>query len=195
MEGHLSGCSVASGAGRCADGDSGDDAIVIIQATYDGGLESASGDEMEAFEIYFGGRLENVFTHTRARRPFGLSACSTPASQQVTLLTACWSLVLCKDLLRHGLHRWGLALSPSNSASRVSLSFQGTVGRAEFFRCWQPAVNLSGRAGVELEGALLGVWTDPQHLPCFPPLLSLLPPPPSRSHLNCLPWPSSLCPL
>lgn len=120
--------------GRCGVGDSSDDTIVIIQATYDDGLESASGDEMEGFEIHSGGRLENVFIRMRARRPFGLSACSTPASQQVAPLTVCWSLVPGKDLSGHGLHRRGLALSPPNFASRVSLSLRGTVG----LRAWLP---------------------------------------------------------
>lgn len=87
------------------------------------------------------------------------------------------------------------ALSPPNSASRVSLSLRGAVGLRAGLPGSQPELDSSGACrqqciwaedpGWSWKEPVLGVWTDPQCLPCLPPLLSLLLPPPSRSHLNC----------
>lgn len=56
--------------------------------------------------------------------------------------------------------------------------------QAGFFRGLPPAVYLGGGPSWSWKEPVLGVWTDPQCLPCLPPLLSLLLLPPSRSHLN-----------
>lgn len=71
--------------GRSGNGDNSEDAIVAIQSTYNGGLESASKVEMEGFEIYFGSRLKNI--HVPTHLSF-LSGCSTSTGRQVAPLTA-----------------------------------------------------------------------------------------------------------
>lgn len=65
---YSSGCSVASGGQLWRWGLQG------WHHCNNSGLKSASEDEVEGFEMDFGDRLETVFTHMRAPRPFRLAS-------------------------------------------------------------------------------------------------------------------------